>query len=386
MIVREHIKTGGAGDILDYLIVNRELDQSRSSRVAGIAVHNLPVMPAIPKTPEEARELMRLLANSMDGYMKNARLAAVRLLKNGLLHVAVAFDRKDAERLGEICGGPVAVARELAVKVAGKDRAMIFILHNDREHPHVHVLISSTDTRGRAWDSSFDRYRWNNAAREIESKYELSPLTFDPERHSLSPTEHHMLEQHCTPDLLDRMRAAICVARADSPSRDIFEHRLNSVGITVRERQGKDGKVRGWVFNYDEVSVKGSAIHRTLSYRNLTSRLDPNRVAFDPRHEQDVRDVMLLSLADEDQRRAALQHPRASIRYLGMIAEEFRTGRVDRAWDEIDRTAQQRLSARRQLIPLPPQFVKMERAEPVPIARNHIRTREGHGGRSSRGR
>src|SRR5438067_1925959 len=122
MIVRNHIKTGGAKGILDYLIVSRELDHLRASRVAGIAVRNLPVMPAMPKTPEEALELVRLLADSMDDYIKNARLSAVRLLKNGLLHVAIAFNRKDSERIKDICGGPIAVALELAVKVAGKDR------------------------------------------------------------------------------------------------------------------------------------------------------------------------------------------------------------------------------------------------------------------------
>lgn len=92
MIIREHSKTDGAGGILDYLIVNRELDQSRASRVADMTVNNLHVMPAIPKTPGEAREMVRLLTKSLNGFTKNARLNDVRDLKNRLLHIVASFD------------------------------------------------------------------------------------------------------------------------------------------------------------------------------------------------------------------------------------------------------------------------------------------------------
>lgn len=376
MIVRAHSKTGGAGDILNYLIINRESDQLRASRVADIAVHNLPVMPAIPKTPEQACELVKLLAQDMEGFTRNARLSAARPLRNRLLHIVASFDPNDTERLTGICGGPVAVARELALNVAGKDRAMILISHDDREHPHVHILISSADSRGRAWDSSFDRYRWNNGAREIERKYELLPLTFNPERHALSPTEHRRLEQCGIPDLLDRMRTAICAARADSPSRSLFERRLEKVGITVSERLDKEGKVRGWIFNYGEISIKGSAIDREFSYRNLTAGFNPERGAFDPRYEQGVRNVMLISMADEEKRREFIQHPRPAIRFMGMIAEEVRTGRVDRTWDEIGRAAQARLSASRQMMSVQPKFARTDYAELIPLVRERIRMRE----------
>ena len=249
MIVKESKKSGGAGDPLYYLIIDRAIEQARASRVADIAVHNLPVMPGIPETPSGAHKLVRSLTRSMDDFTKNARLSAARPLKNDLLHVVASFDPEDTEKLKNICGGPVAVARELARNVVGEDRAMILILHDDRAHPHVHMLISSTDTQGRAWDSSFDRYKWNNEARGLESRYELTPRAFDPERHSLSPTEHRRLEQSGIPDLLERMRGAICAARADSPARAVFEQRLEHVGITISEKKDKHGKVRGWVFN-----------------------------------------------------------------------------------------------------------------------------------------
>jgi hypothetical protein len=372
MIVKELKKTGGAGPPLFYLIIAQSIEQVQGSRVAGIAVYNLPVMPGIPQTPDAAHELVKLLARSMNEFTSNARLGAARPLKNELLHVVASFDPKDAGRLEKICGGPIAVARELARGVVGDDRAMILILHEG----HVHMLISSADTRGRAWDSSFDRYKWNNEAREIDGRYGLTPRTFDPERHSLSPTEHRRLEQCGIPDLLGRMRAAICAARADSPARSLFERRLDNVGITISEKKDRSGQVHGWVFNYGEVSVKGSAIHRGLSYRALTAGFNPEREAFDPRHEQDVRNVMLLSMADEDKQRACVQHPRAGVRYFGMMAEEFRAGRVDKSWDEVDRAVHQRLSARMQLVPAPPEFIKLEPAELIPIARNNIRGRD----------
>ena len=372
MIVKELKKSGGAGAPLYYLIIDQSIEQVQASRVSGIAVHNLPVMPGIPGTPDAAHELVKSLTRSMNEFTRNARLGAARPLKNELLHVVAAFDPKDAGRLENICGGPVAVARELARGVVGEDRAMILILHDG----HVHMLISSTDTKGRAWDSSFDRYKWNSEAREIESRYGLTPRTFDPERHSLSPTEYRRLEQCGIPDLLGRMRAAICAARADSPARNLFERRLENVGITISEKKDGSGQVHGWVFNYGEVSVKGSAIHRGLSYRALTAGFDREREAFDPRHEQDVRNVMLVSMADEDKRRACVQHPRAGVRYFGMMAEEFRAGRVDRSWDEVDRAVHQCLSVSRQLVPVPPTFIKLERAELIPIARNNIRGRD----------
>jgi hypothetical protein len=264
---------------------------------------------------------------------------------------------------------------------------MFFALHNS-SHPHVHTLISSTDIFGRAWNSSFDRYKWNNEARNIEYRYGLTPLRFDPERHSLSPTEHRRLQLCSIPDLLERMRSAICAARADLPAREVFERRLRNVGITIEERKDKDGNARGLVFNYGELTVKGSAIHRGLSYRNLMAGFNPERVAFDPHHEQDIRNIILLSMADEELRRETIKHSRASVRYLGMAAEEFRTGRVDRTWDEIDRAVQTRLSTRPQLVPVPPEFVKMEPAELVPLIRTDqmIRGQNRDDQSTSRGR
>jgi hypothetical protein len=379
MIVRELKKSGGAGDPLYYLIIDQAIEQSRASRVADIAVHNLPVMTEIPRTPGAAHELVKALTRSMNNFTKNARLGASRSLKNKLLHVVASFDPKDTGRLGNICGGPVAVARELARGVVGGDRAMILVLH-DAAHLHVHILLSSADTKGRAWDSSFDRNKWNNEARGIERRYGLTPRTFDPERHSLSPSEHRRLGQCGIPDLLGRMRAAICAARADSPARNLFERRLEHIGISISEKKDRNGKVRGWVFSYADVSVKGSAIHRGLSYRNLTAGFSREREAFDPRHEQDVRNVMLLSMADEDRRRAVVEHPRAGVRYFGMMAEEFRAGRVDASWGEVDRDVRQRLSARTRLAPAPPEFVKLERAALVPVARNNVRGRDDQSG------
>jgi len=378
MIIEKHSRSGGAGDLLDYLIINRTIEQGRASRVGDIAIHNLPVMPAMPKARDGAHELVRTLAWSMDDFISNSRLSSVRLLKNQLMHVVTSFDPKDTKKLEKICGGPVAVTRELAKNVVGEERAMVFVLHDDRARVHVHILISSTDMHGRAWNSSFDRYKWNKEARNIERGYGLTPRTFDPERHSLSPTEHRKLQQHGVPDLLERMRATICAARADSPDKNLFEQRLGNVGITTSERKDKTGKVRGLVFNYNEVTVKGSAIHRGLSYNNLIASFNPERIIFEPRHEQDVRDVMALSMADEELRREALRHPRAGVRYLGMFAEELRTGKVERKWDEVDRAIQSRLSTRPQLVPLPPKFVKLERVEPVPIPRNNFRARESH--------
>jgi hypothetical protein len=105
MIVRQHSKSGGAGNLLDYLIINREIDEARASRLADIAVYNLPIMPTIPKSPHEARELVRTLAHSIDSFMSNVRLSSVRILKNNLMHVITSFDPKDTQKLENFAAG-----------------------------------------------------------------------------------------------------------------------------------------------------------------------------------------------------------------------------------------------------------------------------------------
>jgi hypothetical protein len=144
MIVRQHSKSGGAGDLLDYLIINREIDEVRASRVADIAVHNLPVMPTIPKSADAARELVRALTHSIDSFMSNARLSSVRILKNNLIHVIISFELKDPPKIERICGGPIAVARELVKNVVSPNRAMIFALHDSNQHGAklVYVLLA----------------------------------------------------------------------------------------------------------------------------------------------------------------------------------------------------------------------------------------------------
>ena len=369
MIVEEYKKkAGSAGGCFDYLIIDRSAEQSRASRVADMVVHNLPVMSRVPKTRGEADELVKALTQSMNTFIRNARLTAARPLENRLLHIVISFPPKDTPKLRGICGGPVAVGLELVKNVVGNDRAIAVILH-DTSHLHNHTLTSSSDAQGRAWDSSFDRCKWNAGAREIGRKYGLSRLTFDPERHSLSPTERRRLERCGVPDLLDRMRGAICAACSDSPSRDLFERRLENVGITVSERHDEDGKVRGWVFNYREVSIKGSAIHRGLSYRNVTAGLSPGRVPTAPGHEQNVLNVMTLTMSDDEVRQELLRHPQASVRYLAHLATELREGKSGRAWDEISIAAERRLTVRPRLIPVEPEFVKLERAEPMPVSR-----------------
>lgn len=375
MIVEEYKKkASSAGGCFDYLIIDRSADQSRASRVADIAVHNMPVMPRVPETRGEAVELAKALTRSMNAFIRNVRLTAARALENKLLHVVISFPPEDSPQLRAICGGPLAVTLELAKNVVGKDRAMAVILHDTR-HLHGHTLVGSPDTKGRAWDSSFDRYKWNTEAREIERKYGLSRLTFDPERHSLSPTERRKLELCGVPDLLDRMRAAICAACSDSPSRELFEQRLENVGITVSERHDKEGKAHGWVFSHGEVSVKGSAIHRALSYRNVTAGLNPERVTTDPGHEKNILNVMILTMSDDEIRQEVLRHPRAGVRYLAYMAVALREGKVGRTWDEISNAAERCLSIRPHLVPAKPKFVKMERAELVPLSKQQTLNR-----------
>lgn len=168
MIVEEYKKkAGSAGGGFDYLITDRSADQLRTSRIADMAVYNLPVMSRVPETRGEADELVKVLTRSMDTFIRNARLAAARPIENKLLHVVISFHPEDTPKLRGICGGPLAVTLELTKNVVGRDRAIAAILHDTR-HLHGHNIISSPDTKGGAWDSSFDRYKWNAEAREIE--------------------------------------------------------------------------------------------------------------------------------------------------------------------------------------------------------------------------
>ena len=184
-------------------------------------------------------------------------------------HISLNFSAQDKDKIDNAFMR--AVAREYMQKMKIIDTPYIIVRHNDREHPHCHIVFSRVDNHGKTISDQNDRLRSVKACRAITEKHGLylkeTNAKQDVKREQLRGPDKVKYE------IYDAVRTALPHCK----SWDDLRKWLNKDGITLTYKfKGSTDQKEGVIFSKDGQSFNGSKVDRNFSFSKLHATLKQN--------------------------------------------------------------------------------------------------------------
>lgn len=189
-------------------------------------------------------------------------------LGNAVGHTVLSWSNEDGNKL--TLEKMAEHAREYMEKMGIKNTQYLTVLHEDKKHPHLHIVYNRVDNDGKTIDNFNHWHKSRKVCREMTERYgyHLGKGKAKVNRQALRGN--------------DRLRYAIHDALKDimakATSWKQVEKMLARHGIAIhyKYRSGTN-EVQGISFEKDGVKFKGSAIDRKFSFAGMEKRLNENR-------------------------------------------------------------------------------------------------------------
>ena len=181
-------------------------------------------------------------------------------LKKPVGHIALSYSPVDAPKLTD--GKMVQLAQEYMREMKITDTQYIIVRHQDREHPHVHIVFNRIDNNGKTISDRNDMYRNEQVCKKLKAKH---GLYFAKGKEQV---KQHRLKE---PDK-SKYEIYTAVKNEIGKSRNWqqLQHRLAEKGITIQfKRKGQTDEIQGISFSKGEYTFKGSEIDRSFSFSKL---------------------------------------------------------------------------------------------------------------------
>ena len=181
-------------------------------------------------------------------------------LKKPVGHIALSYSPVDAPKLTD--GKMVQLAQEYMREMKITDTQYIIVRHQDREHPHVHIVFNRIDNNGKTISDRNDMYRNEQVCKKLKAKHGLY----------FAKDKEHV--KQCRLREPDRSKYEIYNAVKNefgkSKNWQQLQQRLAEKGITIRfKHKGQTNEVQGISFSKGEYTFKGSEIDRSFSFSKL---------------------------------------------------------------------------------------------------------------------
>ena len=184
-------------------------------------------------------------------------------------HIVLSWSVNDAAKLNDEL--MVTLAKEYLHKMKIRDTQYLIVKHNDREHPHIHIIYNRVDNNGKTISDNFQKQRNVHVTKELTLKhgFYLSPGKEQVKRQALKGADKVKYE------LFDAIRSAGKKVK----NIDELIKLLAKSGITTHLKyKGNTDEVQGISFSKGEYKFKGSEIDRNLSYAKLINAIQEQQV------------------------------------------------------------------------------------------------------------
>jgi hypothetical protein len=291
------------------------------------------------KIPDKGAEVLAAHGVRTDSAAHMAAdFDAVRAMRPGLgkavLHVALAFPVEEKEQVTNEVMGRIAQDYLKGLHIDPENTQWAVVRHQDKTHPHLHLVVNRVDLDGQTVSDQFIRSRSVDVCKGIEQAYGLivADQVGRQQAREIGPTPAQ--EKATTPK--EQQSAAWSRARQEigralsytagqARSFDELREALRPRGIELALTRRKDGSAAGVVFEQDGHRVKGSQVGREYSAGNLeTGFAKARELGHDPAQawQQVGQDYALAKLAAEyaqaKERQAQQQKGKQQSRGLGM--------------------------------------------------------------------
>ena len=181
-------------------------------------------------------------------------------LKKPVGHIALSYSAVDAPKLTD--EKMIQLAQEYMREMKITNTQYIIVRHQDREHPHVHIVFNRIDNNGKSISDRNDMYRNEEVCKKLKAKHGLyfAKGKEQVKQHRLKEPDKSKYEIYTT------------VKNEIGKSRNWqqLQQRLAEKGITVQfKRKGQTDEIQGISFSKGEYTFKGSEIDRSFSFSKL---------------------------------------------------------------------------------------------------------------------
>ena len=188
-------------------------------------------------------------------------------LKKPVGHIALSYSAVDAPKLTD--EKMVQLAQEYMREMKITDTQYIIVRHQDREHPHVHIVFNRIDNNGKTISDRNDMYRNEQVCKKLKTKH---GLYFAGGKEQVK--QHRLKEP-------DKSKYEIYTAVKNEIGKfknwRQLQERLAEKGITVRFKyKGQTNEIQGIVFTMNGYRFNGSKIDRAFSYSKIDAALSRN--------------------------------------------------------------------------------------------------------------
>jgi hypothetical protein len=202
--------------------------------------------------------------------------------ENHFVHCVMSFFPGNDQHIADAVTAEqaLAIAKEAMAEVAPGERQVLYAVHGDKAHLHVHIVFSVTERGGRIWNPHHDFRLWEAAAARLETKHGLYEVKVGRPAHGpawkKSPTTKELNQTLRTGQPSDRMvlQQIIDAALAGNPTFPVFWQRLLDAGVTPIPNIASTGRVSGMSFQHETgLPMKGSALGKGYSWGSLAKQV-----------------------------------------------------------------------------------------------------------------
>nr|WP_248282141.1 relaxase/mobilization nuclease domain-containing protein [Mucilaginibacter robiniae] len=179
-------------------------------------------------------------------------------------HIALSWSPNDEDKLSdEVMTG---IALEYLQKMKIDNTQVLLVRHQDKVHPHVHIIYNRVNYEGKTISDNFQRQKSAKICKALTLKYGfyLAQDKKQVNRQQLKGADQVKYELH------DKIKAVSKgVTTMEELKRELAKQGL---GMLFKYKSGTT-EVQGISFSEGKYKFKGSEIDRSLSYGKLSSQL-----------------------------------------------------------------------------------------------------------------
>ena len=180
-------------------------------------------------------------------------------------HIALSWSMNDLPKLNDEV--MVNMAKEYLQKMKIQDTQYLIVKHQDRDHPHLHIVYNRVDNNGKTIADNFQKQRNVKVCKDMTLKHGLymSPGKEQVKRQQLKGQDKIKYE------LFDAIKSASKKVKTLNELKQVLTKQ--GIGMLYKYKSGTN-EIQGISFRKGEYKFKGSEIDRSLSYAKLSQAIE----------------------------------------------------------------------------------------------------------------
>jgi hypothetical protein len=188
-------------------------------------------------------------------------------IKRPVGHISLSYSKHDASML--IDQKMVELAKEYMQQMGIVNTQYIVVRHEDREHPHVHIVFNRIDNDGKTISDKNDRFRNEKVCKELKLKHGLYFAEGKDDVNLDRLRDHDKVKY----EIYHTVKDALTTARNWTE----LQNKLKKKQIELKFKyKGQTNEIQGISFIKDGITFKGSKVDRSFSFAHIDRQLAEN--------------------------------------------------------------------------------------------------------------